>query len=269
MATFDTETTQDVNQDVTVSIRQNLEYGKSDEELLIAINNAIEDSKELKRKIDDIGKRNKKFWRDGSDKDPSQIHPAKANIVINRIFTDVETAIPILTSEVPEPTVVGVTDNDIQERIQKGLQIAYEVKYKLQAKLQSLLRHWFLFRLGVLKYRWDIYQGLLTENVLTRKIGFDRRATSLENCEYIYEELEDTVGNLMEKFPSKRKQIQEMAGEKTPKSKIKYIEFWGGGGEWVCWKLGSYILEKKKNPNFDYENEDNNIFEKPKFPYIL
>jgi len=266
---FDTQTTEDLNKDITVSIRENLEYDKPDEELVIAIDKAIDDSMPLKKKIDDIGKRNKMFWSLGTDQDTSRIHKKKSKVIINRIFTDVETAIPILTSEVPEPTVVGITDNQIQETIQKGLQIAYEVKYKLQAKLQMLLRHWFLFRLGVIKYRWDIAKGFTTENVLTRRIGIDRRATCKENCEYVYEDLEERVDNLIEKFPNKKKEIQQVAGEKTPKSKIKYIEFWGGNGEWVAWKLGSYILEKKKNPNFDYEDPTNNIFDKPEFPYLF
>lgn len=269
MATFDIQNTEEINKDTTVSIRENLEYNKPDEELVIAINKAIEDSMPLKNKIDEIGKRNKMFWSIGTDQNVNNIHKKKSRVVINRIFTDVETAIPILTSEVPEPTVVGVTDNQIQENIQKGLQIAYEVTYKLQAKLQMLLRHWFLFRLGVIKYRWDIDRGYTTENVLTRKIGIDRRATCKDNCEYIFEDLEDRVDNLIEKFPKKKKEILQIVGDKSPKSKVKYIEFWGGNAEWVVWKLGSVILEKKKNPNFDYEDETNNIFEKPEFPYLF
>jgi hypothetical protein len=266
---FDIQTTEELNKETTVSIRQNLEYDKPDDELVTAIDKAIEDSMPLKKKIDEIGKRNKMFWSYGTDEDISRIHKRKSRVIINRIFTDVETAIPILTSEVPEPTVVGVSNNEIQERIQKGLQIAYEVTYKLQSKLQMLLRHWFLFRLGVMKYRWDIENGYTTENVLTRKIGIDRRATCKEDCEYIFEYLEDRVDNLIEKFPNKKREIQEVAGEKTPKSKIRYIEFWGGNGEWVAWKLGQYILEKKKNPNFDYEEISNNIFEEPQFPYLF
>jgi hypothetical protein len=269
MATFDTQQTEDLNKSTTVSIRENLEYNKSDNELQVAIDRAIEDSMPLKKFIDEIGKRNKKYWMDGTDQDVRNIHKNKAKIVTNRIFTDVETAIPILTSEVPEPTVVGVTNNATQEKIQKGLQIAYEVTYKLQSILQTLLRHWFLFRLGVIKYRWDIDKGFTTENVLTRKIGIDSRATTKENCEYIFEELEDKVEILLKKFPNKKREILQVVGDRSPKSKVKYIEFWGGNGEWLVWKLGSVILEKKKNPNFDYEDLSNNIFEQPQFPYLF
>ena len=65
-----------------------------------------------------------------------------------------------------------------------------------------------------------------------------------------------------------------MAGVDNPKSKVKYVEFWGGNGEWVVWKFGRYILEKKKNPNFDYgdmggnNGQTFNLFKKPRKPYL-
>lgn len=256
------------NQEV-LRIRQNLEYNVKDDDLVLAIDKAMFESKDLKEEMDRIGKINKLYWKVGTAKDLSRIHPKKARVTSNRIFTDVETAIPILTSETPEPTIIGDVDNATQERIQKGLQIAYEVKYKLQSKLQCLIRHWFLFRLGVLKYRWDKDKGFITENVLTRKIGFDKRATSKENCEYVWEEMEDKLENLWTKFPKAKQELQRLYGKDNPKAKAKYIEFWGGNGEWVCWKLKQTILDKKKNPNWDYEDETNNLFELQQFPYLF
>lgn len=264
-----------------ISLRENLLFQAKDDDLIQAINKAILESSDLKTKIDQQGKINKTYWKLGTLKDMSRVHAKKSKVVVNRLFTDIETAIPILTAEPPEPTVIGATDNNIQDLLQKGLQMAYEVKYKMQQKLQCLLRHWFLFKVGVLKYRWDKDKGYITENVLPRKIGFDKRATSLENCEYFWEELEDKAEDIKLKFKGKdiAKYIDDIS-QKNPKAKIKYIEFWGGNGEWVCWKLRDKILDKKKNPNFDYgEAEDlangipategQNIFERPQFPYLL
>ncbi len=259
----------DLNQ-VVIQVREKLEYKVSDEDLIFAINRAIEESKDLKEKIDEVGKFNKAYWKNGTIKDLSRFHPKKSKVVSNRIFTDVETAIPILTSEPPEPEIVGEVDNNAREVLSQGLKIAYEIKYKMQQKLQCLIRHWFLFRLGVLKYRWNKEKGFITENVLTRKIGFDKRAVSKETCEYVWEEMEDTAENLIAKFPKKKTDITSLVGGKERlKSKIKYLEFWGGGGEWVCWKYQNTILDKKKNPNYDYENEENNLFSVPQFPYIF
>ena len=102
-----------------------------------------------------------------------------------------------------------------------------------------------------------------------KKIGFDKRATSKDNCEFMWEELEDNVENIIEKFPSSKKELENQFSNKGLKSKIKYIEFWGGGGEWVAWKFEKLIFDKMKNPNYDYEIQENNIFDKPEFPYLL
>jgi hypothetical protein len=250
---------------LVVAERENLEYTAKDDELITAIDEAITDSKTLKDKIDEIGKRNKLYWKQGTDKDLSKIHPRKAKVVDNRIFTDTETAIPIITAETPEANVLKVP-NELRETIGRYLEACYEVEDKMQQKLQQLIRHWYLYLIGAFKYRWDKEDNFTTDNVLPRKIGFDRRATSLANCEYIWEEMEDNVEDLIEKFPSKKEDIKQL--NKDSKSKLKYFEFWGGNGEWVVWKLDKIILDKRKNPNWDYEEADN-LFKKPKFPYIF
>jgi hypothetical protein len=257
-------------EDVVTSYRRNLEYNASDEDLLSAIERAINESSELKLKIDRIGENNQQYWQVGKRKDDIIIHPKKSKTTVNRIFTDIETSIPIITSETPEPTVLGDLTNEQKINIQKSLELAYDVKYKMQLKLQSFIRSWYLSRIGVMKYRWDKEKGFVTENVVTAKIGFDKRATSIDNCEYLWEEMEDNVENLVKKFPKKKEEIYQTVGDKkNSKSKIKYTEFWGGGSEWVCWKLNKIILDKKKNPNYDFENEENNLFESPQFPYLL
>lgn len=255
--------------EVIQSYRQNLEYNKSDDDLLKAINNAIKESGEFKIDVDKAGQVNKNYWKKGTNADYSTYHKKRCKTVINRIFTDVETAIPIISANTPEPTVIGDVNNENKENIQDGLTIAYEVKYRMQTKLQTLTRHWFLFKLGVWKYRWDA--GFITENVLPKRIGIDKRATNKDNCEYIWEELEDTAENLIGKFAKKEKDIMGIVGKDNLKTKVKYFEFWGGNGEWVCWTIPArnLILEKKKNPNFDYETDENNIFSKPQFPYIF
>jgi hypothetical protein len=258
--------------EVIQSYRKNLEFNKKDDELLIAIGNAIKESGEFKLEIDRIGEINKLYWKKGSAKDFTGYHPKKSKTVINRIFTDVETAIPIISANTPEPTVIGDSaTGKVREQIQKGLEIAYEVKYKMQLKLQCLARHWFLFRVGIWKYRWQEGIGFITENVLPKKMGFDKRATNKNNCEYMWELLEDTAENLIIKFPTKGTDITGIVGTDNLKSKLSYFEFWGGNGTWVCWILPAknLIFDKKKNPNYDYADEENNIFQKPQFPYIF
>ena len=270
--------------------RKSLEYNAKDEDLARAINSAVKESKKLKEIADKIGKKNELYWEKGTDLDRKKIHPKRAKIIINRIFTSVETVVSIVTSRPPEPTIIGEElENVIREKLIKILTIAYEVKQKLKQKLQKIIRHWFLYRIGVWKYRWD--GGFITETVRPEKIGFDPRAPETGDCEYMFEWLEDTIGNLIKEYPKKKKAILEKYGKDKLKSKVKYLEFWGGNAEWVAWKLGTIILDKQKNPNFDYgelakkakgeEGEEgyeeaveakegtNNLFKKPQFPYLI
>ena len=260
---------ENINQTL-ISDRTGLEYDKPDDELLFAIDSAINESKELKSKMDKVADFNFDYWQKGTHEDLTKIHPTKSKVVVNRIFTDMETSIPIITSETPEPAILGAIDNNAKTKIIKALDNAYDVSSKMQQVLQVMVRSWYISRIGIIKYRFD-GEKCITENVSPRNIGFDGRATGIyRDCEYVWEQLEDTQENLIAKFPKKKKEIEQIFGQdKTPKSKIRYIEFWGGGGEWVCWKLKNIILDKKKNPNFDYDNPDNNLFEKPRFPYII
>ncbi len=267
--------------------RKNLTLNKDDGILITAINQAISESKSLKDEMDKIGARNIAYWKSGSVENFNLYHQKKSKIVVNRIFTDVETSIPILSAEPPEPTIVNAPDNNIQEKLQKACSIAYEVKYKMQQNLQQLIRQWYLNRIAIWKYKWDKEYGFCTERVLPKKMGFDKRASEKYKCEYIWEEIEDSVSNIINKFPDKQKQIEDILGENKGNTKIKYTEFWGGYGEWVCWKYQNIIFDKKKNPNCNYLQSqqvdeegqpiagemvfdtDNNVFTQPEFPYIF
>jgi len=265
-------------EEVVLAERQSLEYKAKDSDLLVAIETAVKEAKPLKDYVDKIGKRNETYWEKGTEVDPKAIHPKRAKIVVNRIFMSVETILPMLTSRTPEPMIGGEITNDVREKLIKALTIAYEVKQKVQQELQKVIRHWFLYRIGVWKYRWD--EGFVLETVLPSKIGIDPRGTEdIKNCEFIYEQMEDTIEDLIKKFPKKKKALTAKYTKDRMKSKVGYIEFWGGKGEWVAWKLGEILLDKMKNPNFDYgkgeplegeePTEPNNLFKNPQFPYLI
>lgn len=255
--------------EMVVSIREDLQLDTEDDKLILAINNAMGESTELKGKMDDVGENNKSIWQYGSLLDFSKWHPKRSRVVNNRIFVDIETAIPIITSEPPEPSIIGDLENDAKETLKKGLRIAYDIKYRMQGTIQKLVRSWYLNRIGILKYKWDEKKGFKTFKVSPKKIGFDSTATRWEDVEYIWEIVESTLEDMIAKFPGKKAEIIKQANVKNDRAKLSYTEFWGGNGEWYACRFKEIILEKKKNPNYDWEDEDNNIFDKPQFPYIL
>ena len=262
----------DVNQ-LILEQRQLLEYKAKDSELVKAINQAIQQSNILKLPKDKEGKKNEEYWKKGTDPEiTAKIHPKKAKTTNNRIWANLLTIIPYWVNRTPEPTPIAKgLPNNVREKLIKSAQIAWEVSDDMKWKIQKAVLHWIIYKIGWLKMRWnEKKQGIETINTLPTKIGFDSRATKLENCEYIWEMMEDTAENIVKRFPKGKKQVYSLIGGKEArKSKLRYIEFWGGNGKWVAWKLQNILLDKMKNPNFDYENPQNNIFKEPKFPYLL
>ncbi len=258
---------------VILEERHSLELKQKDDELISSINAAIAKSNILKLKNDKDSSTREEYWKLGATKGTlSKIHPKKAKTVNNRIWANTLTILPYWVNRTPEPTPVAEgLDNRAINRIVKSLQIAWEVDDNMKWKFQQTILHWLIHHIGVLKLRWNKEkEGIETISVLPRKIGFDPKATRLSNCDYFWEMLEDSAEELIEKYPSKKKQIINIAGGKDNlKSKLRYYEFWGGGGKWVAWKLKDVILHKEKNPNFDYKNPQNGVFKEPQFPYLI
>lgn len=254
--------------EIVLATRESLEYNAKEEDLIIAIDKAVEESRSLHEEIQTISGICEEYWRRGTNVDLAKVHPKKSKIVNNRIYMSLETIIPIITSDTPEPTVLGEIPNSMREKLQNVLKLSFETDFKGKKKSQVLTRHWALSRLGILKYKWDTKCGYKIDNVLTERVGIDPFASEKGNCEYMWEILEDDLGTLIEKYPKKKTELEGKYGN-NPKKKLRYLEFWGGNGEWVSHKIENILLDKKKNPNYDYDNEENNLFNKPQFPYIL
>jgi hypothetical protein len=271
-------------QETILAERKALEYDAPNEELVKKIDDRIGEAKKKKDKIDEKASKNEKYWK-GEQLDTKRIPAPRAKIVDNRIFMSIETIIPLLTSNIPEPEIQNCPDNDIYQRISDILKIEYEIRYSMPSRLREFCRNWAIGYIGVLKYRWDKEYGFQTEVVPWRKIGFDPISTTLRDCDFAYEYMEDTLEGLIARFPDAEKEIKQKYNKENLGSKVRYVEFWGDNGKWVCWKLEKIILGKMKNPNFDYTPEKttqidnfgneteiettNNIFKRPKFPYII
>ncbi|HHD92266.1 MAG TPA: hypothetical protein ENL06_01400 [Candidatus Portnoybacteria bacterium] len=253
--------------DIIVQERQLLEYKKKDDELIQGINNAIAQTMKVKAEKDKESKIREEYWKHGTELSTlKKIHPKKAKTRVNRIWSNLLTIIPYWVNRTPEPTPVAPSlKNDQRERVIRALQNAWETDNDMKWITQKVVLHWLLYHIGVIKMRWNNeLKGIETTVVHPEKIGFDPKATKMENCEYFWEILEDTAENIIKKFPKKKKQIKELVRGEL-KTKLRYIEFWGGNGKWLAWKLGNIILDKKKNPNFDKKG----LFKKPQFPYII
>jgi len=254
-------------QEIILSERKAIELDMKDDELVRLIDTRINEARSVKDKIDTKADKNEKYWL-GNQLDLTKIPESRSKAVDNKIYMATETMVPILTSSVPEPEIEGPIDNEIRDQIQQMLKLNYEIIHTMPAKLREFARNWMIGYVGVLKYRWDKQKGFQTETVNWRKIGFDPVATRLNECDFVYEWMDSTLKELTERFPDAKDKIIKRYGKDKLGSKVRYVEYWGNGGEWVCWKLKDIVLDKMKNPNWDY-NGKNNILKKQIFPYIV
>lgn len=270
----------------------------SDEELSKLIDRRIEYAKKDYDDLSRIRSENENYWL-GKQIDRRKLRDFQSRIVENVIFQSIETIVPIITSKPPEPVVQAAQDTqesrDQAKNLQKVLLFNFE-KEKMKGKFQMIARHLLLYRLGILKYRYDSETDqVITEYVRPQNVILDKHG------DFVAEFMEDSISELLKKFPEKTEEIIKQFGLKAQKdkkgnydpttldskslaTKIKYIEFWTD--EYVCWKYKNLVFKKLKNPNFDYRgiekpvmNENGeqidtevyfyNYFEKPKLPYIF
>ena len=124
--------------EIILSERKALRYDAPDDELVERIDFRIKEAKKVKDKIDNKAKTNRKYWN-GEQLDINKIPEPRAKIVDNRVFMSLETIIPILTGNVPEPEIQGEIDNELYQTISDRLKIAYEIEHAMPSKLREYL----------------------------------------------------------------------------------------------------------------------------------
>lgn len=269
-----------------------------DTELVALINKRLETARPFYEELEKVGAENENYWL-GRQIDKKKLRDYKSKVVENVTFQTVETIIPIITSKPPEPVVQSASNTPESvaqaKNIQRILLHMFE-KEKMKGKFQMVARHNCLRRLGILKYKYDPdTDNIVTDYVLPQNVVVDRHG------DFVAEYLEDSIADLLQKFPEKVDEIIREFGLKaepnqdgsydlttlSPQSlatKIKYIEFWTD--EYVVWKYKTTIFKKLKNPNFNYKGEEAeqidengqpiapeiynyNYFDTPKKPYLF
>lgn len=251
-----------------------------DDAVLVAdIDKMLNESEPLFQSIRRIGESNEKMWL-GKQLDDEKVRRGKTKIIDNRLFLSAETIIPIMTSRTPEPTV-RLKDSILREKVKQILMNLWEVPTDddvmrdMQANFEMISRHWMLYRVGVLKYYYDQeIDDIRTTFVLPERVRFDAKGKTIDGCRFIAEYCDDTLKGLIAKWPKKEQEILKAAGRaQSDDSNLTYIEVWSN--EYCVYKFKNVILEKKKNPNFDYgdmnlEGQPKfNLFKKARKPYLI
>lgn len=304
----DSQETSERREGLIVDQGQPLALNLSDEQVASIIGNRVSEAEQWwnsELKLDEARKKSERYYLNESYSE-DDLYEFQVPYKNNRILTAVETLVPMITAQPAEPVVTEAQDTDESRQLAYDLGDVLLAQYEdmyLKAKLSMVARHLMVGkRVAVLKYRFDPSIGRLNadgsrrgktvvEVVRPEKIVFERESADPDNISLIAEYLTATVEGLVFSFPAKKEEIYKhfgiTRGVKSQLQKIVgYMEVWfsyyeedGTKKEAVAWKLGNVVLDKIKNPNWNYDEYEVdettgklvnlNFLDKPSKPYIL
>jgi len=232
----------------------------SDDEL-IALSKAwkrkwSEESKDLQKKQ----KENQNYWLGKQYSDLQEVATEDRPLVDNLIFESLETFLPVAVKQTPEPNVeVDETEDGIKlsKVVTNRLSYIFD-NSKLKLKVRMAVRFWALHYFSAIKAGWDITEDEVEiQNIRSQNLILDPEAYIIGGRyfgEYVGEYKKESASNLIKRFPSKKSLIETGTGKEGLGTTIKYIEWWTD--ECVFWEYNGVILDKIKNPHYNYDTEE-------------
>ena len=231
-------------------------------------------------------KKNKNYYL-GKQLDTDQLYSYQVPFIDNELFVATETITAYTTSGTPTAEVCP-QDDTIQSKVMaEDLEWAlntHSEKFDLAAKIEAVERNMYLKYVGVIKLRYDSNaDDIVPEVVDPCDIVFDKSCKQGGNPLFICEKCSATVQQLINMFPDKKAKImsamnRERSSNKLMGTVITYNEVWftqikdGEETECVAWYYNDVLLDKKKNPNFLYDEDGTqitNFLSKPMKPYVI
>ena len=231
-------------------------------------------------------KRNQRYYL-GRQIDKSKLYTYQIPYIDNELFIATETITAYTTSSDPSAEVLPENDSTqskiMAEELEWGLNV-HSQKHELSTKIEQAERAMYLKYVGVIKLYYDAEEEDVVPRVVEpEKIIFDKSCRQGDNPLFISELCEATLQQIINMFPEKRDEIMEKCGRvrMTPKlanSIFTYKEVWftqiddDGETECVAWYMEDLLLDKKKNPNFLYDEDGvqvSNYLTKAQKPYII
>lgn len=215
-----------------------------------------------------------------------QLEQADGKVVgSNLIFEAEETFIPQALSKNPDPVVWS---DDTPEGQEASNQIKTMLQYQahtkgLRAKLGVMVRHWSVYYIGIKKYGWSIEDNDFIDEVRKPKnfiLDPDAYIDEFGNYvgAYLGEKIECSASDLIKMYPEHTAVITLKVDGQLGTQVVR-TEWWTD--KYCFTKFGEIILDKHKNPFFNYETKDKdeygvetvtpakNHFAKPRMPYTF
>ncbi len=246
-----------------------LELPMKDEDLLFLANQTESNYKGYEGKIKVRQEGNLKYYLGKQEDGTSQVTDGQP-ISANLIFESEEVFLSAALAKNPEPVVYA-------DNTEEGNKVASEVKTMLQyhadaqnlrPKLTLMTRNWTLDLLSVMKTGWDAATGdIISEVRDVKKFVFDKDGYVDSYGDFVGmlgEKISSTAQELSDMFPSFSDFVTVMCEGKMGTTVIR-TEWWTDDYTFTSFK--GKILDKSKNPHFNYEEGKKNHFARPKKPY--
>lgn len=288
----------DVRQDPQATVEQvTIEHAPlylpvEDQVLISTIDEAFNGSRQQRQEfgIDQRSRTNNNFWSGKQIDEAALDKRYQMGHVNNVIYPDLENRIMLAAGRTPD-IILLPPDHD-----QQNLEAARSLQAVMRERIDSStikrlikdgLRNLHTDFIAIIKPLWNphtkdfTFELLLTENVYFgkgSKVPHD--GYTIDGSDMVMQWVEEPVKVVMAKFPNSANELmQRLAAQNKDKNKlpshIRYMEVhftWyddqGKPIEGVCWKYQNLILDKMKQPYYNY-NGDNNFFDRPHKPYIL
>lgn len=238
-----------------------LTLDKSDAELIelkLDWEKKWEDSK-VKKHIEERQKENEKYWK-GEHYSTAQRKTGQRDQTDNLIFEALETFLPVVSRQIAEPTI-STSANEVAKLFARKVEnkiVDLADEMRLRLKVKKAIRYWALYFLGCVKLGWSVERDeIAVEAIRPQQLILDPDAIT-DECEYqgyyIGHYRTDSASDLIARFPSKAKEIQQALGKDKLGTNLRYIEWWTA--DYVFWTLGSEVLSKSKNPHWNYDQTE-------------
>lgn len=220
------------------------------------------------------------YWIGSQNTEETGEIQSSRSLVDNLIFEAVETFIPIATRANPDPLVSA-------DPSQQGQQLANDIKealvheadrMKFRKVLKRVLRHWIIYKLGVLKHSYNLkLDRIEIEAVNPKLMIFDKDGWVDEGGnfkgQYLGQKMKLPASELAELFPKMEAKIMEKAKGKKG-TKVEFISWWYKGTDNFYTMDDNTVLGKFLNPHWNYDSPDGTIegtnhLDEPMAPYTF
>lgn len=256
----------DNDEGVTSDFIDELELDMKDEELLDLKRGYENKSAPYIGKIEPRQKANKTYLF-GTQLGSNKTTPS------NLLFQSTATFVPQALAKNPEPVVWSdnteegkMASNDTKTMLQFHADILC-----MRKKLGVMVWHWSVYFLGCLKYGWNTEINDVSMEVRNpRKFKLDPDGYIDEygdyHGEFLGDPVECTAQVLIDLYPNHKEYITTKVNQKLG-TLVTRTEWWNNKYSFTTFE--DKVLDKNKNPFFNYDGEKLNHFAVPKMPYTF